>query len=207
MIPLDHPGLITKRLCLRMPNGLDAPALLALYGDAQVMRHWSHAPWTTLGQAHDAIVQAQVERASGRALHLAIALRQDGALAGSCALFDIERQHRRATLGYLFAPAYWGKGLAREALRALIEVGFSGLGLQRIEAEVEPCNGASRALLERLGFVCEARMRARWRVDGEARDVELWALLRRDWHSPRGGVYTGLTEPRRFFTRFLRRSR
>lgn len=50
MLPLDHPGLTTQRLCLRMPNGLDVPALLALYGDAQVMRHWSHAPWTTLAR-------------------------------------------------------------------------------------------------------------------------------------------------------------
>jgi RimJ/RimL family protein N-acetyltransferase len=110
------------------------------------------------------------------ALRLAIAPASGQGLIGSCALFDVVAQHRRATLGYLLAPAYWGQGLAREALRALLAYGVEVLGLQRIEAEVDPRNAASQALLLRLGFQREGLMQARWRVGDEARDVELWAL-------------------------------
>jgi hypothetical protein len=110
--------------------------LLALYGDPAVMRHWSHPAWTSPEQAHAAIAEAESDRALGRALHLAMIDRVDALLAGSCALFDIHPQHRRATLGYLLARPFWGQGLAGEGVAALIAHGFGALGLVRIEAEI-----------------------------------------------------------------------
>jgi RimJ/RimL family protein N-acetyltransferase len=173
--------LSTERLRLRALRPGDATELLALYADAEVMRHWIHPPWTVLAQAQAAIDEAQRDLASGRALHLAIEARFDGNLAGSCALYDIAPEHRRATLGYLLAAPYWGKGLAHEALQALLGHGLGTLGLERIEAEVTPHNFASQSLLARLGFRREGRLHARWRVGGATRDVDLWALLRQDW--------------------------
>ena len=183
-MPLSAPDfehLITDRLRLRLPAERDAAELLALYGDPQVMRQWRHAPWRAWRQALDEVAEARADLAAGRALHLVLVTHRDARLAGSCALFDIHPQHRRATLGYLLASAYWRQGLGREAVQALLEHGFDALGLERVEAEVDPRNGASRALLRRLGFHCEGLLRARWQVGGQARDVELWALLRRDW--------------------------
>lgn len=168
--------LPTERLCLRTLTRADAPALLALYADPRVMRHWSHAPWTSLAQAHAAIAEARTDRAAGQALHLAIVTRPHGVLAGSCALFDIAPGGRRAMLGYLLAPAYWGQGLAREALQALIGHGFGRMELQRIDAEVDPGNDASQALLARLGFRLAGRLGGRWCVAGQAREVDLWTL-------------------------------
>lgn len=181
MTAFDLTDLLTSRLHLRKLAAADTHDLLALYGDPGVMRHWSHAAWTAPEQARAAIAEADDDRALGRALHLAIATRSDGRLAGSCALFDIHPQHRRATIGYLLAPPYWSQGLAGEALRALLGHGFGALGLVRIEAEVTPANAASKALLARLGFRCEGRLRSRWCVNGEAVDIELWALVRADW--------------------------
>jgi ribosomal-protein-alanine N-acetyltransferase len=181
MTPADFSPLLTERLCLRLPRESDAPALLALYGDSRVMDYWSHVPWTLPAQAFDAVAEAHADLARGCALHLAITASAHDGLVGSCALFDIVPQHRRATLGYLLAPHCWGQGLGREALDALIGYGFDDLRLGRIEAEVDPRNRASRALLMRLGFRLEGLLHARWCVGGQARDVELWALLRRDW--------------------------
>jgi ribosomal-protein-alanine N-acetyltransferase len=178
MNPIDPASLVTPHLHLRILTDADTHGLLALYGDREVMRHWSHPVWTCPGQALAAIAEAQTDCARGNGLHLAIVSRSDGALAGSCALFDIHPQHRRATLGYLLARPYWGQGLAGEAVRALLAHGFDVLDLARIEAEVIPGNDASTALLARLGFRCEGLLRARWRVDEKAIDVQLWALLR-----------------------------
>lgn len=169
---MTDPILTTPRLYLRTLTAGDAPDLLALYAHDDVMRYWSHGPWTTLAEAHAAIGDAGRDDAA----HLAIVTRAEGKLAGSCALFDLQRQHRRATLGYLLAPQFWGQGLAAEALRALVDHGIGALGLQRIEAEVDPRNAASLALLARLGFRREGVLRARWCVAGVARDVELWAF-------------------------------
>lgn len=176
MPDLLFPVLSTERLLLRALRPGDAPDLLALYADAEVMRHWIHPPWTALVQAQAAIDEARRDLACGRALHLAIEARLDGRLAGSCALYDIAPEHRRATLGYLLAAPYWGQGIAREALQALLGHGIGTLGLERIEAEVTPHNAASQALLARLGFRREKRLPARWRVGGATRDVDLWAF-------------------------------
>ncbi|MBD8563732.1 GNAT family N-acetyltransferase [Oxalobacteraceae sp. CFBP 8763] len=180
MTPIDPVSLVTPRLYLRVPTDADTHGLLALYGDREVMRHWSHPVWTCPEQAHAAIAEAQTDLARGSGLHMVIVSRSDGGPAGSCALFDIHPQHRRATLGYLLARPYWGQGLAGEAVRALLAYGFDTLDLVRIEAEVIPGNDASTALLARLGFRCEGLLRARWRVDEQAIDVQLWALLRPD---------------------------
>ncbi len=176
MPDLLFPVISTERLRLRALRPGDAPELLALYADAEVMRHWIHPPWTALAQAQAAIDEARRDVASGRALHLAIETRFDGRLAGSCALYDIAPEQRRATLGYLLAAPYWGRGIAREALQALLGHGIATLGLERIEAEVTPHNVASQSLLARLGFRRERRLPARWRVGGATRDVDLWAF-------------------------------
>lgn len=176
MPDLLFPVLSTERLRLRALRPGDAPELLALYADAEVMRHWIHPPWTALAQAQDAIDEARRDLASGRALHLAIEARREARLAGSCALYDIAPERRRATLGYLLAAPYWGKGMAREALQVLLAYGTGTLGLERIEAEVTPDNIASQSLLARFGFRRERRLPARWRVGGATRDVDLWVF-------------------------------
>jgi RimJ/RimL family protein N-acetyltransferase len=55
-------------------------------------------------------------------------------------------------LGYYLAREYWGRGLATEAVRALVDYGFRELGLTRIVASVETGNDASKHILEKLGF-------------------------------------------------------
>ena len=183
MHDVDVPDLSSERLRLRVLRAGDAADLLALYAAPEVMRHWIHPPWTTLAQAHAAIDEARRDLASGAALQLAIAMLPGDRLAGSCALYALVPEHRRATLGYLLAEPYWGKGLAREALGVLLGHGFTALGLQRIEAEVTPHNVASQTVLARLGFRREGRLHARWRVGDTPRDVDLWALLRQDWRA------------------------
>jgi len=176
MMPCTFTVLNTGRLVLRPLRNDDAPALLALYGDPEVMRHWIHPPWTAPAQALAAIEEARRDLAAGLALHLAIADRANGRVLGSCALFDVVPAHRRASVGYLLARQHWGHGFGREALHAIVTHGAEALGLRRIEAEVAPDNGASQAVLAWLGFRREGRLHARWCVGGMARDVDLWAF-------------------------------
>ena len=70
-----------------------------------------------------------------------------------------------------------------EALRALLDFGFGELDLNRIEADIDPRNGASARTLERLGFTKEGYLRERWIVGDEVSDTALYGLLRREWRS------------------------
>jgi RimJ/RimL family protein N-acetyltransferase len=188
--------LNTERLVLRGLEMRDAPALFALYSDREVMRHWSHEPWTALSQAEAAIREAQDEYASRRSLHLAIEKRagpHGGTLIGSCALYNfartpgelaahVQRVPVCATLGYLLAHPHWGRGYAAEALHALLGHGFGLLGLTSINAEVAQGNDASMNLLTRLGFRSNGTVRGHWTVAGRACDVEAFSLHHSDYN-------------------------
>jgi len=58
-------------------------------------------------------------------------------------------------LGYVLAKAFWEKGNATEAARAMVRYGFEHANLERIVAAAMPGNVASRRLLEHLGFIYE----------------------------------------------------
>lgn len=59
----------------------------------------------------------------------------------------------KAELGYVLSRKYWGKGIATQAVRLAVEIGFQELGLTKIEALVDPENPASRRVLEKNGFL------------------------------------------------------
>jgi [ribosomal protein S5]-alanine N-acetyltransferase len=170
--------LRTERLHLRPLTVQDAPALFAARGDPEAMRWWDWpaqktvADIETLIAEHDALIQ------DGSVLWWAVALSPDGPAIGECDLSEIDRHHRRAEPGFMLARAYWGRGYATEAMRAVIGYGFGVLGLERLIARIHSSNDASRRVLEKLGFVCEGRLRGHVLRDGERRDCLVYGRLR-----------------------------
>ncbi|MFE0578672.1 GNAT family N-acetyltransferase [Streptomyces sp. NPDC058874] len=104
-----------------------------------------------------------------------------GALAGFVNVNNIVRgAFQCGALGYgAFAHAA-GRGLLREALGLVLDHAFApageGLGLHRLEANVQPGNTASIALVRGAGFRLEGLSPDFLRVDGAWRDHERWAL-------------------------------
>lgn len=174
-------ALTGARVALRQLDSCDAADLLALYADPEVMRYWSHAPWTSIDQARAAIAEARIDYRTGASLHYAIAHRETGALIGCCALYAFVRQNRCASVGYMLAKAHRGHGYLREALVLLLDHGFDAYGLNRVEAEVSVHNSVSCQALARLGFRGEGCMRERWIVAGVRHDTVAYGLLRVDW--------------------------
>ncbi len=175
------PCLPGQRVSLRPYRDDDADALLALYGDPVVTRWWSHAPWGDLQQAIDYLGRMRRDRETSEFYPWAIAAIADDALIGTAALYEIDRTHRRGMIGYSLSPSMQGHGYARDALQLLIGFAWTTLDLQRLEADTDPENGASRRLLERLGFRLEGSMRKRWFVHGVWHDASWYGLLREDY--------------------------
>ncbi len=73
-------------------------------------------------------------------------------------------------IGFIFHPDVWGRGLAAEAIRPIVDRAFDTHGLKMIEADVDPRNGPSLRLLERLGFVETGRADRTCLVGHEWRD-------------------------------------
>jgi RimJ/RimL family protein N-acetyltransferase len=173
----------TPRLLLRPLAAPDAPMLFRIFSDVRVMRYWSGPPWTSPAEAQALIERDRREMAAGEHIRLAIVRKADQRLLGTCSLFNFAPQSRRAEVGYGLATEAWGQGYTQEAVGALLRHAFDTLGLNRVEADIDPRNEASALSLERLGFVKEGHLRERWIVDGEVSDSALYGLLRRDWAS------------------------
>jgi RimJ/RimL family protein N-acetyltransferase len=180
--------LATARLDLRPLCMDDAAALLRMHSDPEFMRYWSCGPWTSLALATAVIERDLRELAAGEQLRLGIFLREQGTLIGTCALFHLMEQCRRAEVGYGIAREHWRQGYMFEAVGALLGFAFEDLGLNRLEADIDPRNTASARSLEKLGFQREGTLRERWIVGEEVSDTALYGLLAREWRAARRAV-------------------
>ncbi|TDR36683.1 RimJ/RimL family protein N-acetyltransferase [Tahibacter aquaticus] len=174
------PLLETPRLRLRTVRRDDLAAIYALHADPRAMRYWSCAPWTQAQQAEDWFAQRARQGETEEIWPWGISRIGADTLIGLVTVFAVNRSQHRAEIGYLLDPAHWGKGYAREALRAALAYGFEALQLLRVEADIDPRNEASCRLVEKLGFRREGYLRERWRVNGEITDTALYGLLRRE---------------------------
>jgi RimJ/RimL family protein N-acetyltransferase len=172
--------IVTERLELRPFRAEDLPAFVAYRSVPEVARFQS---WDTTFSLTDAerflAEQQEVELgAPGEWVQLAAVDRASGELCGDCA---VRVDGRMAELGVTFAPEHQGRGLAGEALAAVIDRLFGELELHRVFAETDDRNTAVHRLFERLGFRCEARLvEADW-FKGEWTTLRVYALLRREW--------------------------
>jgi RimJ/RimL family protein N-acetyltransferase len=174
------PRIAGKRVQLRAPRNEDAVDLFALFSDPAVRRYWSRPPMTTLGEAQG-LIGEMLDAFEQRTLINWMVADRDDAVIGTCTLFRIDARHRHAEIGYALRSDRWGQGLAREAVTLMLDWAFRRFDLQRVEADIDPANAASRALLSRLGFVSEGLLRERYFVGDVVSDTELFGLLAADW--------------------------
>ena len=146
-----------------------------------------HQPWISPpvdGEAFDAVL----ERARGESFEfMLVRRRSDGAIAGYFDLSQIIRGPlQSAFLGYGGVAALAGQGYMSEGLRLLLGEVFEELRLHRIEANIQPDNERSLALVRRAGFVREGFSERYLKIGGRWRDHERWAIRVEQWQEVRG---------------------
>lgn len=144
--------LETPRLWLRWPRASDAPALERYCSRWEVAQFTARIPHPyPPGTAERFIFAARDANASGRDLTLVMTpIRGKREAIGAVSLEG--RAQGRLTLGYALAPEAWGKGLASEAVEAMVEAGFAMTDAVEIDASVRIENPTSRRVLEKVGF-------------------------------------------------------
>ena len=111
-----------------------------------------------------------------------VVLRTSLELVGVINVNEIVRGHfRSGYLGYYAFVPHAGRGYMSEGLALALRWAFGELRLHRVEANIQPANEASRALVRRLGFRREGFSRRYLKIAGRWRDHERWALLAEDW--------------------------
>jgi RimJ/RimL family protein N-acetyltransferase len=119
--------------------------------------------------------------AEGQSLTLGVEVKESGELIGDVILFWHSRLHAGGELGYVFAPGAGGQGYATEAARAVLRLGFDGLGLHRITARIDERNEPSARLARRIGMRQEARLVHNEMFKGEWSTELDFAMLAGEW--------------------------
>jgi [ribosomal protein S5]-alanine N-acetyltransferase len=166
-----------KRVYLRRPARTDVEELLSLvHASRRFHRPWVYPP------SDRTAVNTYLERAlSERTVGHLICLRQAHAIVGVANVSEIVRGcFRSAYLGYYANVAYAGEGLMREGVGLVLAHAFRELKLHRVEANVQPGNVKSRALVKALGFRKEGFSPRYLKVGGRWRDHERWTRLADD---------------------------
>ncbi|MFQ5526353.1 MAG: GNAT family N-acetyltransferase [Thermoanaerobaculia bacterium] len=189
MIESDSlPTISGDRVRLRALSSGDLEALYAIFSDAEVMRYWSHAPFSDIAEAESYLADIRRGVMSRSLFQWGLCRSEDDRVIGTCTLWQFDAANRRCEIGFALAREHWGGGWMSEGLTVLIDYTFSQLGLLRLEADVDPRNAASITLLERLGFEREGYMRERWLVEGKTADSVFYGLLAKDWLSDRSST-------------------
>lgn len=180
----QFPVLETKRLLLREFIINDAKSVYDIFSNGTVTKYYNIETMTDIEQAQRLISTRVSLFELKTGLRWAITFKEEEIVIGSCGYFNINGPNGYAEIGYDLHQNFWRKGIMEEALKEIINFGFSGnflIFLNRIEALTYLENVASVRLLLKLGFKEEGIRREYGFWKGRYHDLRSFSLLRREW--------------------------
>ena len=171
-----------ERVWLGALRSEDQEAFLAMVAASSSLHH----PWTR-PPADQAGFRALLARAVGGDFVSLVGWRiDDNSLVAVVNLSQIVHgSFQSCYCGFYANAATAGKGLTRETLELALRYAFGVEGLHRVEANLQPDNARSLALVRRVGFRHEGFSPRYLHIDGAWRDHERFAITAEDWHSHR----------------------
>jgi [ribosomal protein S5]-alanine N-acetyltransferase len=167
-----------SRVIVRPPQEADAELYLAQMRTSRAF----HRPWIVAPTDRAAWDRMMERHATPQVEVLFAVRREDGAITGTFVLSQIfYGPFRNAYLGFWATKAYAGQGYMAEAMDGVLRHAFRKLRLHRVEANVQPGNAASIALVRRCGFRHEGFAPRYLKVGGRWRDHERFAIVAEDW--------------------------
>lgn len=174
------PVLETDRLILRPVLKRDAKDIFAYASDPEVARYVLWEPHRTVADTRSYIRYIRALYRRGFPASWAVTLRETGRVIGTIGFMWYSEASCSAEVGYSFSRAFWNRGIATEALSAVIRSVFASLPVNRLEAQHDLRNPASGRVMEKCGMRKEGILRQRMKNKGEFIDTVLWSILRSD---------------------------
>jgi len=183
------PSFNTGRLLVRPMGASDVDAMFAIKSDPRVTEAYGTEPHKSVEETRKWVERIQLNAPGRRDSMFWVFVPKGKARAiGSCCYWHFDWESKCAELGYELHRSYWGKGIMTEALPPVLAYGFDGVRLNRVEACPLAENAASIALLLKLGFKLEGRLRQRVFFRGRFVDQNYYGLLKSEWNPRDPGV-------------------
>jgi ribosomal-protein-alanine N-acetyltransferase len=187
--------ITTERLILREFKESDWPDVLAYQSDPLYLRyyHWTDRTPEAV-QEFVRMFLANQEQQPRIKFQLAVTLKSSQRLIGNCGIRMKAADAHEGDIGYELSPKHWGHGYATEAARAIVEFGFTQLGLHRIWSWCIAENVGSARVLQKLGMQAEGRLRENEYFKGRWWDTLLFGMLDYEWKAHQQGTGTRAAE-------------
>lgn len=182
------PQIETDRLILRRMMQTDAEDMHDYACRRDVTQHLTWDPHPSMLYTREYLAYVNAHYAAGDFFDWAVVERESGRMIGTCGFTRFHCEADCAEIGYVIHPAFWGRGIATEAVGAVIRFGFQRLSLNRIEAKFMEGNEASRRVMEKNGMTFEGMMRQSMYIKGEYRNVGICSILRHEFYSWENGI-------------------
>lgn len=171
------PHLTTERLQLNRLSETELPELFVHRSDPKNMNFIHRDPASNADDIKALFDKINNSYNEQEGIAWAIRLKESPALVGTIVYHNLIKEHYRAEIGYMIHHPYWNRGIASEAVRAVMQYGFDSLRLHTIEAVINPSNEASRKVLLRNGFIKEGYFRENYFYKGTFYDSEIFTAF------------------------------
>jgi len=180
--------LETERLILKPVEMSDKDFIFRQFSDPDVTRFMlDEEPFTRMEEAEE-LIHFYTESKPRIQNRWVIIRKSDTVKIGTCGYHRWIKQHNFCEIGWDLSPENWGMGYMTEALYKAIPTGFEKIGLNRIQAFVNPRNARSIKLALAMGFKPEGVMREKYYSKGEYHDSLCFSLLKREFEQIKTNV-------------------
>ena len=173
----DPPEIVTPRLVLRRMKKTDYHDMYQYASRDDVTRYLTWHPHPDCGYTLRYLAYITTRYRAGEFYDWAVVWKENRRMIGTCGFTSFDFNHNCGEVGYVLHPDYWGKGIAAEAVQAVMRVGFLTLNLHRIEAKYMDGNTQSRRVMEKCGMTFEGMRREAMFIKDQYATVGVCAIL------------------------------
>lgn len=179
----QFPIVESTNLILKKIEEQDLAEVFAIYSNDKVFDYCGIIPKHNIDTVQNMIGHFERDYNKQTRVKWGIFQRNAGdKMVGIIEACDFNQKVDMVTVGYFLAESAWGRGIASEALHALVKFLFERVNVNRVHAEVMPANVASKKVLLKNGFIHEGTLRqaAVWPGKGVV-DLEIYGILQADY--------------------------
>ncbi|WP_289055812.1 GNAT family N-acetyltransferase [Carboxylicivirga marina] len=175
----SFPTIDTDRFSLRQFESDDLENVYLGLSHPDVIKYYG-VSFCSLEAAKEQISWFRDLEKNNTGIWWAICSKEDHSFIGAGGLNDIEREHRKAEVGFWLLPEYWGKGIMKEVMPSICTYGFDKLGILRIEGYVDTENINCKKGLVSIGFDFEGTMIDCEIKDGKYISLDIYAMINKE---------------------------
>lgn len=176
----EFPKLLSEKLTLKKIDEKDVDALFAIYDNETVFEYCGIIPKHNKETVRKMIAHFERDYLKRTRVKWGIFINEE--CVGIIEAFDFNQKVGMVTIGYYLAETFWGRGIATEAVKLLVDFLLVKADVNRIQAEVMPQNENSKKVLLKNGFIKEGLLRQAtvWTGKGIV-DLEMYSMLKTDY--------------------------